>query len=492
MALAVTVSLLGMQANAAFAEVVEDDKNPPSMVENLEAVPGDSEVTLSWDPATDDMGVLGYYLYVGVNPADGDDDDYEFGSISVEDGLTTYTVDSLTNNLSYYFAVTAYDEAGNESEDFSNEVEVTPQESEVGDLTAPTVSDAEALTSSLVMVEFSEPVMLPEDDGATAFSLEASDGSGLDIIDAYVSTDDASIVMLVTSEQTAGAQYILTAGITVEDLNGNPVESGTSDTAVFTGSSLDEIEAPEVEEEDEEEEEDTVDTDFMLEDIDATELTELELFFSQEVSDADPEDFIIQMADDASEEVEVLSVIVDEDDAMMLTLITEEMEAGADYILSVETDVLNEDGQSISIDGNEMEFEAPVLDLADLIAPEDITNLLANITNESTVLLSWDPSIDSEGDLVEYFVYQSVDGGLSFGEAMEYLASEMGDQPQLSVDGLTPGQTYTFKVSAVDANGNKSDGVMTTVTLPESGPGMMAMGMFSLLGAGVVSRRRKQ
>jgi len=487
LALATAVTVLGMQASVAFAEdTVAEDETAPSMVENFVATPGDAEVVLEWDPSTDNLAVYGYYVYIGVSPADGDEDDYEFGSISVEDGSSTYTVENLTNDLTYYFNVTAYDEAGNESE-FSTEAEATPQESEVGDFTAPTVSDAEALTSSLATVEFSEEVILPE-DGASAFSIEASDGSSLDVIDAYVSSDDASIVMLVTSEQVAGAQYILTASLSIEDMNGNPVESGTSDTAVFTGSSLDNIETPENDVEDTEE---GVDTDFELDDVDASELTEVSVEFSQEVSSAEPEHFVIQMADDASEEVEVLSVIFDLQNPHRVTLITEELEAGADYILSVETDVLNADGQSISLDGNEMEFEAPTLDLSDLIAPEDVTNLLATITNESTVVLAWDHSVDSEGDLVEYFVYQSIDGGLSFGEAMEFLVSELGDVAEVEIDGLTPGETYTFKVSAVDENGNISDGMMTTVTLPESGPGVMAMGALSLLGAGFVARRKR-
>lgn len=483
-ALATTVTVLGLSSSAAFAATT--DSTPPSAVENFVATPGDGEVSLEWDPTTDNVGVDGYYVYIGVTPAEGDDEDYEFGSIAVEDGSTEYVVENLTNDLTYYFSVTAFDAEGNES-DFSDEVDATPEESEVGDFTAPTVSDAEALTSTLVSVEFSEDVVLP-DDGASAFSLESSDGSSLDIIDAYVSSDDASIVMLVTEEQTDGTQYILTAGISIEDSQGNPIESGTSDTAVFSGSSLAEIEDTDevVDEEDE-----SLINDFTLEDVEATELTEIEIEFSQEVSEAEAENFIIQLSDDASEEVEVLSVIIDLEDPTQVTLITEEMEAGEDYTLSVEPDVLNEDGDSISLEGNEMEFETPTLDLADLIAPEDVTNFLASIKDETTVLLAWDPSANSEGDLAQYLVYQSVDGGISFGKAVEYLADDLGDAPEVEIEGLTAGETYTFRVTAKDENGNESDGMMTTITLPESGPGMMAMGALSLLGAGFVARRKR-
>jgi hypothetical protein len=487
-AFAVITTLLGMQTHVVLAAEGDPlDETPPSVVENLTVTPGDESVTLSWDPATDNVGVAGYYLYTGVNPADGDENDYEFGSVAVENGATSYTLENLTNNLTYYFAVTAFDAEGNESEVYSSEVESTPEESEVGDFTAPTVSDAEALTSTLVMVEFSEEVAIPE-DGASAFSLEATDGSLLDVIDAYVSSDDASIVMLVTTEQIAGAQYILTAGIEITDNNGNPLESGTSDTAVFSGSSLEAVETPDVEEVPVDA---GSDTEFELDEVEATELTEIELVFSQEVSDAPTEAFVIQMADDASEELEVLSVIIDLENPKLVTLITEEMEAGADYIISVDTDVVNDDEQSISLDGNEMEFEAPTLDISDLIAPEDVTGLLAALSNESSILLSWTHSENTEGDLIEYLVYQSLDGGLSFGEAMEVLAAELGDLPTYEIDGLTPGETYTFKVTAVDENGNESDGELTTITLPESGPGMMAMGAFSLLGAGFLARRKE-
>ena len=103
------------------------------------------------------------------------------------------------------------------------------------------------------------------------------------------------------------------------------------------------------------------------------------------------------------------------------------------------------------------------------------------------MLLNWTASEDSEGDLAEYLVYQSLDGA-SFGDAVTIAKSLTSYQ----ANGLTPGETYTFKVTAVDENGNESDGVMTTITLPETGPGLLLMGGFSLLGAGVATRRKKK
>lgn len=73
-------------------------------------------VTLAWDaPATDAMGnplgdLAGYHLYHSPSsPPDGPD-----GTMIDAGVATQYTVDGLQAGI-YYFAVTAVDEAGNES-----------------------------------------------------------------------------------------------------------------------------------------------------------------------------------------------------------------------------------------------------------------------------------------------------------------------------------------------------------------------------------------
>jgi hypothetical protein len=78
--------------------------------------PGDRTATLSWI-APSDQRVRGYRVYVGsasrsyVLPK---------GAGLDAGATTTYRVEYLNVGKTYYFAVTAYDEAGNES-DYSNE-----------------------------------------------------------------------------------------------------------------------------------------------------------------------------------------------------------------------------------------------------------------------------------------------------------------------------------------------------------------------------------
>ncbi|MFA6023911.1 MAG: fibronectin type III domain-containing protein [Candidatus Gracilibacteria bacterium] len=473
--LAVLFSLVG--GVFAFAEIV-DPATLPSTVEGLEAVPGDAEVTLSWDAATDDNGVEGYLVYTGLQSVAENGGAYTFPS-SDAGNATSYTVDNLSNSVTYYFAVTAYDEDGNESEFYSKEVEATPESTEIADYTAPTVKEASAITASLVEVQFSEPVELPT-DASSAFALVSTVGNGLQVIDAYLS-DDPSTVFLVTEIQEAGMEYELTAGIGISDESGNPIESGTSDTAYFTGSGLVKEETTPVDTE-------KSSTSFVLEEVTATETNELVLVFSEEVVAAAVDSFSIQLEDDATETVEVLAVSIDDEDPTEVTLITEEMEAGMDYVLSLDDSVFNTDGDSVSEADRSMDFTAKTLEIADLIAPEDITNFLSEATDESTVLLTWTASADTAGDLAEYLLYQSMDNGMSFGDALELASSAV----EYEVDDLTPGKTYTFKVTAVDENGNESEGMLTTVTLPESGPGLLVLGALSLLGAGALSRRKNK
>ena len=72
-----------------------------------------AQIRLAWDPNTE-PDVAGYNIYYGTSSRS-----YRY-SIDVGNA-TTYTIQGLTQGVTYYIALTAYDSADNES-DFSNEV----------------------------------------------------------------------------------------------------------------------------------------------------------------------------------------------------------------------------------------------------------------------------------------------------------------------------------------------------------------------------------
>jgi len=101
------------------------------------------QAILSWDPpATNTDGsaltdLAGYKIYYGTSSGN-------YSTVITVGNVTTYTITGLTDNITYYFATTAYDSSGNESA-FSNEVSKTISAS--SDVTAPIISNV--TTSSI-------------------------------------------------------------------------------------------------------------------------------------------------------------------------------------------------------------------------------------------------------------------------------------------------------------------------------------------------------
>jgi chitodextrinase len=90
-----------------------DDRQAPSKVEHLSAIDAkDGKINLSWDPATDNVGVNHYEIY-------------RDGNLIVNITGTSHQDTGLTNGHSYTYTVRAVDAAGNQG-DFSDPAIGTP------------------------------------------------------------------------------------------------------------------------------------------------------------------------------------------------------------------------------------------------------------------------------------------------------------------------------------------------------------------------------
>ncbi|HEX9512010.1 MAG TPA: PA14 domain-containing protein [Puia sp.] len=91
----------------------QSDVTPPTAAANLRAgIISQTSVQLIWDPATDNVGVTAYDIYINGNKA------YSVGNVD------TFTVYNLVNGQAYTFTVKARDFAGNVSP-FSNQLAAT-------------------------------------------------------------------------------------------------------------------------------------------------------------------------------------------------------------------------------------------------------------------------------------------------------------------------------------------------------------------------------
>lgn len=484
-------------ASVAAAELVVDAE-APSDVENVSAVAGDSLVILSWDVATDDVGVVGYNVYVGLETVGGEGETYTFDPFDVGD-VVSAEISDLENDTTYYFAVTALDSAGNESGNFSFEVSATPEAGLGGeeDEIAPTVVEAEAHSMIEVDIEFSEEVELPELNPEQAFSIEAEETLELlEVLDAEVLEDEdveegkeGMVVRLTTEEQIKDVNYILTATIDVTDPAGNPIVSGTSDTASFLGSDV----APEAGDEDGP----------VVESVEFVDYTHLMVNFDEAVVlGLNPSENFEVQKDGSSVLVEVLEVVLGEntkngfDDASAI-LTVESLTAGDTYIVTVagisDEDVNmigDENSGSVVIPGEsaegegegEVEVEGELVDPAQLLASS-----LKEVVNEGdvwNVLLSW--TLPGESISMAQKLYMSVNGA-NYND----LASLAATDAEYTAEALAAGD-YWFKLTQVDAEGNESEGLVSKVNLTDTGPGVAGMVLFSLGLGRYINRRKKQ
>ncbi len=474
-------------------------------VTGVEATAYNGAVELSWDPVEDyDLAIAGYQVHYGLEPADDDGEYYE----SVEDAgdVTSYTVTGLDNGTTYYFAVIAYDEEENESANWSLPlVNATPSE-EAGDYEdseAPQVSEAEALNMEEVKVVFSEAVVLPEENAEDAFLVENTDSfEPLVVESAELDEEDESgkTVILSTEEQEEGVEYQITVGIDVEDMSGNPIISGTSDTAVFEGSGE---EKPLEEPEDSEAP--------YVTGVEVIDNTNVLLSFNEEVVlSIDPStNFTVVAEDDETMVLDVLNVVVGEnsegvENASVVLTTTPQEEMNYEVMVSDLVDLAGNDIDEARNSATFMGMAAEVVvdddddmddddsdddDEPEVVAPKDVANFLAEKmmeAEENLVELSWELDEENLGNVVSQILYMSMD----LGDQYEVEATLEPDATEYEVSGLEAGE-YWFKLTQMDAEGNESEGVITKVILSETGPEMLGLVLVSL-GLGRMFRKKRQ
>jgi len=208
-----------------------------------------NSIGLSWNTAKDASdGLVDHYkVYYGTTSVQTAGSGEYDSMVDTLNNDTNYVATGLTPDTTYYFSVTAIDSGDLESESYSIEANATTTAEATADATSPSVSSVEAVDISHVKVVFSEAVKLPELLPEAAFSIaeQINPSNSLDIVSAMIDAANSSAVILTTADQAYNVNYIVTAGVAIQDTAGNPIISGSTDSGLFLGSNLAVAEAAE-------------------------------------------------------------------------------------------------------------------------------------------------------------------------------------------------------------------------------------------------------
>lgn len=452
-----------------------------------------TSIGLTWNGVTDaeDNPVDHYRIYYGTFSV------FEEGAGEYENELdtptnnTSYVISGLTSDTTYYFSVTGISSDNLESEEYSFEASATTLAgeavpAEVQDTTSPTVTSVSAPDKMHVKLVFSEAVQLPDVVPEASFGIveQINPANILTVNSATIDPADpvGMTVLLETSEQTANVNYIVTAGVAVKDLAGNPIVSGSTDSGLFLGSS---VEPP------------------------AMELPAAELPAAQaEVVDCDKDlGCFVQhlsvcsaaMVKESDAEYEYKLEITGIEGADCLIKYTAEKHpnvlfSGTDMECKVVQGAYTPETykEALSLencDGTLVDGYVEI-EMVDTTPPENITNLLLTFREQLekfVVIMNWTASINSAKDLVDQILYMSLDRGLTYDDGKS-LGSIVTNTEVANLDG---GKEYTFKITTKDATGNESTGTIKSIRLPQTGVGIGLVLLGSALAARSALRRKE-
>ncbi len=199
----------------------------PNEVKNVVATAGNRQITLSWDEANDQDGVVNEYkVYYGKTTVQTAEDSYEDEIIVGK--VTNYVVDGLLSGTEYFFAITAIDDEQMESVTYSVEVSATP--------VAPAGSKMKLLSvtqnwDNEVQLAMSEKVFFAGSP-LSAFQIFDKITGGVIVIQEVQVLED-QVVLITGGDLVSGTAYQIVATTEVQNIDGQSIAEGSMDRVEF-------------------------------------------------------------------------------------------------------------------------------------------------------------------------------------------------------------------------------------------------------------------
>ena len=157
------------------------DTTPPSdvVLNNAEVI--ETSIKFSWQPATDEQsGIMGYKIFRSETS---DSEKY----LTQVDTISNFEDQTLIENKTFYYKIKAVNNAGIESQNFSNEIYAKTD----FDITKPRLLYCTSnIDTSKIYLEFSEPIKKESAENASNFSI-----NNIEVLGAELSKDLKTIIL---------------------------------------------------------------------------------------------------------------------------------------------------------------------------------------------------------------------------------------------------------------------------------------------------------
>lgn len=445
---------------------------------------GENFAEIKFDEVLD---ATNYTLLIGTNSVSSSAESYNLPPI-IMGGNLEYRVSNLKPDTTYFMRVFA-ENANDKSENLSDEISVNLSQLKTNILPSQ-ITDLIVLDSRNVQIAFEKDMQFNEETIKTLRLFKKFDGNEI-LIQNIEIIDQKNIKLFIKQNLDPNFDYELHILPDLLDIDANPL-SAEKLVANFNT------------------------TDQLSEYVDLTNLPDLkivsavafdqsafEVEFSHEIKkDPSLRSRVKIFRKDNQENLDVVDVLFNELEPKKILIVTTQVEE-TDYVIEVK-DVQSEQGKIITpADSRINVLNKPKANISEIpammelppimeVAPTQVSEISGvkgtiDSMDNSKLQLSFNKPTDKEIKEIKVFL-ESEDG-----KTFDLIDVVSKDLSKVILELGTPVRSEkNLKVVAVDNNGNESEGIITKLLIPETGP---AAALATLIGSGllgaVVSRRRK-
>ncbi len=491
--LALLLALLIQGSVLALATETAEEAATASFLDRVENLSttnvSNTSLSLSFDPV---LEATEYLVFYGTESVTDSSQSYQFGPVKTTDLEVELT--DLEPETQYFVAVVATD-AAIFSQFYSKELTVSTINTDATVGTTSFIKESATPSKQEILLTFSREMQFT---GLVSTKLAVEkifDGKiltikSLDII------DTTHLKLTIAEELEPGAEYLVQIKADLLDLNNTAMEEKDKNVTVLASLDLGEA----------------LDTGLKVDAVNTLLKDRIEVVMNLDVDVNEAFSSKIAVIETQNPDV-IIDVKLAEANKLeknrFLLVLASELKANTDYSL-VLTDIVSSDNLSIAEADSIFNFKAQFADSDSPVAPAtdpattpgtETGDAANNFPSEVSSLKAIAQSLEASSAAVSYKKAQDVDGDLKAhnvylkgaGSEFELNTSVSKDTESLNVQlgDISPSEGL-LKVTAIDENGNETEGRVTPIRIPGVGPAGIVWLFLGSFGLAALNRKEEE